>query len=374
MKESMSGRLSSSDTVGSRRIAFCVAEWSHQTTVLTWAWLRQYFLKQEQDEIYIVHTGKKEKWDQSGPLCADLTTCLKDWKHQVSNIGKFLEQHDIDLVILGEDFPRQGGFRVSSVSDWVKSHISRPFIIVRKTAVVNDRLRISAREPLSPTRRAPSLSPASAPRRKVAIAYHAMDLGYHMVEMAKRLVLLPSDEIFLVSCHGSERKATVVKQTKSLLKTISMGIPIPGTGTGDKEGDDADYLSMAAQSLSQFDAHMDVILHGDPRNVLPNFCEEENIDILVISSRSAGKIRKTLSGGSVSGYLMEKVSCPCLVLPLKCLGFTETEEMHRSLTLLLEEDGSGGEEVSIEVLKQQLAEKDELIQSLREEIEHLKCK
>ena len=153
-----------------------------------------------------------------------------------------------------------------------------------------------------------------------------------------------------------------------------MGIPIPGTGTGDKESGDADYLSMAAQSLSKFDAHMDVILHGDPRNVLPNFCEEENIDILVISSRSAGKIRKTLSGGSVSGYLMEKVSCPCLVLPLKCLGFTETDEIQRSMTLLLEEDGSGDEEVTIEVLKQQLAEKDELIQSLREEIENLKCK
>jgi len=45
MKESLSGRLSSGDTAGSRRIAFCVAEWSHQTTVLTWAWLRQYFLK-----------------------------------------------------------------------------------------------------------------------------------------------------------------------------------------------------------------------------------------------------------------------------------------------------------------------------------------
>lgn len=27
-----------------RKICFCVAKWSDSTTVLTWAWLRQYFL------------------------------------------------------------------------------------------------------------------------------------------------------------------------------------------------------------------------------------------------------------------------------------------------------------------------------------------
>lgn len=30
--------------VPERRVAFAVAKWSHPTSVLAWAWLRQYFL------------------------------------------------------------------------------------------------------------------------------------------------------------------------------------------------------------------------------------------------------------------------------------------------------------------------------------------
>lgn len=99
---------------------------------------------------------------------------------------------------------------------------------------------------------------------------------------------------------------------------------------------------------------------------------------MLISSRSAGKIRKTLSGGSVSGYLIDKLSCPCVVLPLKCLGFSD-DDIQRSMTVFLEEvqeeEGDtekGSDSKTVEYLKAQLKEKDEIIMALQEELAALK--
>eukprot|EP00889_Picochlorum_renovo_P002132 jgi/Picre1/29162/NNA_004555.t1 len=385
----------SSTETNPRRVALCVAQWSHQTTVLAWAWLRQYFLRKDLDEIVIVHTGKNESWDMAGPLCANLETCLQGWNYSVvslhgslqSNIREFLERYDISLVLVGDDFPRQGGFRVTSASEWVKTHVSRPFIIVRQDSVVSGQLRISSQDqPMSPTRRismGAQLSPDDAPRRKIAIAYSSSEVGYHMVELAKRLVLLPNDEIFMVHCSASGKKAAAVyKQTKSLLKRVSnIGLPVgsPGDATATSSTLNVQHLGLVAQALNDYDAHLDVVLKGDPKQGVAQFCEEEHIDLLIISSRSAGRLRKTFSGGSVSSYLINKVSCPCLVFPLKCLGFTETEELTRSMTMACTKEDEEGEEndeedeVSIvSSLRAELQRKNQIIDSLMEEIRQLK--
>lgn len=120
-------------------------------------------------------------------------------------------------------------------------------------------------------------------------------------------------------------------------------------------------------------------MQGDPKQNVAQFCEEEHIDLLIISSRSAGRLRKTFSGGSVSSYLINKVSCPCLVFPLKCLGFTETEELTRSMTMACTKEGEEGEEeeedeVSIvNSLRAELTRKNQIIDSLVEEIRQLKA-
>jgi len=120
-------------------------------------------------------------------------------------------------------------------------------------------------------------------------------------------------------------------------------------------------------------------MQGDPKQNVAQFCEEEHIDLLIISSRSAGRLRKTFSGGSVSSYLINKVSCPCLVFPLKCLGFSETEELTRSMTLAYTKEGEEGEEgeedeVSIvDSLRAELTRKNQIIDSLMEEIRQLKA-
>ena len=387
-----------------RTVCLCVAEWSNRTTVLAWAWLRQYFLRKELDEIYIVHTGKKEAWDRGGPLNDDLETCLVGWKHHVyslsgslkSNIRDFLEEHDINLVVVGEDFPKQGGFIGSrmlseSTSDWVKTHVGRPFIIIRQDSVVNQHLRISSGEnPMSPTRRYcsgslshKSLSPENAPKRKIAIAYSTPDVGYQMMEVARRFVLLPGDEVFVVHCTGADKYA-VYKQTKSFFKHLSnIGLPMSTPSpirSGDREGYET-HLELAADLLDDYNAHLDIVLKGDPKQLVTEFCENEGIDLLIISSRSAGRLRKTMSGGSVSSHLINKAPCPCLVFPLRCLGFSETEEISRSMTMV-GEDGieetvsseipKGDISSTVEELRAELRRKNAIIETLMEEIQKLK--
>jgi nucleotide-binding universal stress UspA family protein len=472
------------ETVGSvgtplakRKIAFCVAKWADTSAVLSWAWLRQYFLhvrswyhykngclifqavilpnfyknlisaisvllfslplQRETDELIIFHTGKSSNWKAGGPLGPDLDTALQHYPHQVitvsgtlqSSISKLVKAVGIDVVVLGEDFPRQSGFQIGSVSDWVRQNITCPFIIIRASAVRNDKLRLGSRSQFellaSPGRPLPDpVSPESAPGRKVAIAYSSYSVGTHLMELAKQLVLLPQDEIFVVHCFSGEK--SVMKQTKSLLlRTITLGLAdssssgpsaIPSAGTGGGTADDLDrQVQLGARKMSleevteesslEFGAkelagwenvHLGVVLRGDPRTALTTFCESEGIELLVISTRIASFIRKTLTGGSVSGYLIDKAPCPCLVAPLKSLNVsTEDEEGPLSPSGGSGDGvewgiagGTGGNSpvsslpppqgqqqyslTSVEALQAQLAEKDKLIEVLRDEVARLR--
>ncbi len=297
----------------------------------------------------------------------------------------------------------------------------------------NEKLRLASRTQIeastSPERPLP-LSPESAPGRKVAIAYSSYSVGLHLMELAKQLVLLPQDEIYVVHCFTGE-KSNVMKQTKSLLlRTITLGLAdssstsaaaatasAGGAGTADeldhqmtlgrKSSLDHEVvvteetsLEFGAKELSGWDnVHLGVVLRGDPRTALTSFCESEGIELLVISTRIASFIRKTLTGGSVSGYLIDKAPCPCLVAPLKSMHIGSDEE-EGPLSPSVSGDGvewapvggrggGGGGTAGasptagkgslsphkvqgVEALQAQLAEKDKLIESLRDEVARLR--
>ena len=391
-----------------------------------------------------------------------------------TKVGKFVKQNAIDVVVLSEDFPRHSGFQIGSVSDWVRQNIICPFIIVRASAVRNERLRLASQSsidvasppkahslgtsPFSSTSNTVStsqqqhvLSPDSAPGRKVAIAYSTYPVGTHLMELAKQLVLLPQDEIYVVHCFG-DRKSGVIEQTKNLLlRTITLGLSdsTPSStvealattiGNGGQEATtspgatpsglptnpqqqqaspsttpplhsedvtEESSLSFGAKELAGYkEVHLGVVLKGDPRTSLVSFCASEGIELLVISTRLAGFIRKTLSGGSVSGYLIDKAPCPCLVAPLKFLGMASEEDgggsgggggnngtggalspmtmTHGEGTSMdVAEWGVGGSSpvspmspsqstVVLDELRGQLAEKDKIIAALREELAKFK--
>lgn len=292
----------------------------------------------------------------------------------------------------------------------------------------NDKLRLASRSQedivSSPGRSLPApLSPQNAPGRKVAIAYPSYSVGVHLMELAKQLVLLPQDEIFVVHCFSGEKHNKVMKQTKSLLiRTITLGLAdasgtaataavaaSAGGNSGSGPADELDrqmilgrksYLDEVTEESSlEFGAkeldgwerenlHLGVVLRGDPRTALTTFCESENIELLVISTRMAGFIRKTLTGGSVSGYLIDKAPCPCLVAPLKSLHIGSEDEEgllsgdHVDVAPVVTGGVGNSQESSlstpeqqfltVEALQAQLAEKDTLIEVLRDEVARLR--
>lgn len=318
----------------------------------------------------------------------------------------------------------------------MRAHITCPFIIIRASAVRNDKLRLASQSEIdivsSPGRSlSPSPSPDNAPGRKVAIAYRSYSVGVHLMELAKQLVLLPQDEIFVVHCFSGEKYNNVMKQTKSILmRTITLGLAdssshgsaaaaaatsADASGPADEldrqmtlgrkasldEVTEEDSLEFGAKELAGWEKeklHLGVVLRGDPRTALTTFCESEGIELLVISTRIAGFIRKTLTGGSVSGYLIDKAPCPCLVAPLKSLNIGGEEEEgpggdHVEWASNVVSDGgerdTGGDGtvgtlrenlssppqqgfLNVEALQAQLAEKDKLIEVLRDEVARLR--
>lgn len=361
------------------------------------------FLQRNVDQLFIVHTGKDDTWKIGGPLSADLDTALQNWPHHIvslqgsvqNNIVAFLDRNHIDLVVLGEDFPRQGGFQIASVADWVKSNVGRPFIIIRQSAVRNERLRLSGDvEGGFPGR---SISPELTTGRKVAIAWSSFTVGSRLIELAKTLVLLPQDDIYVVHCFPTERKMT--KHTKSLLRTITLGLPVPGIAPSSSseprqevEVTEENSEAFGSKELEGYNVNLNVALRGDPRSALASFCESEGIELLVISSRSASRLRKTVSGGSVSGYLIDKAPCPCMVLPLKTLGLEQVEEGFLSPRHSYEEPeiqstnifaqspshpvgelGTGSATTAtVAALQAQVAERDKIIADLREQVAKLR--
>lgn len=233
-------------------------------------------MQQDKDELYIIHSDRDDRdenddrWKQGGPVAPDLQTALQDYTHHIiilqgslrSNISSgVIEKYNIDIVVLGEDFPREGGFSLTSVSQWVKANITTPFIIIRAGAVRNERLRLSGSAPLS-SPNSKSLSPDSAPGRKVAIAYPSFHVGRGLIEIFKQMALLPNDEIYVVHCFPTEK--AMMRHTKTILKTISMGLP--GTMPPREEPSaeelvtEDNSIDFGAKELAGYNVQLNVVL------------------------------------------------------------------------------------------------------------------
>lgn len=318
------------------------------------------------DRLFIIHTGKNEAWKGSGPLVPDMDTALANWPRTVlslkgslqSNLALFLEKYSIDIVVLPDDFPKQGAVQLGSVADWVKQNVTKPFILIRPGSVLNEKLRLKpCDESLAPLRSG-SVSYHEIPGRRIAIAYPSFSVGLKLIDLAKRLVLTPLDEIYVVHCFGSQSNAQslligggqkALKQTAKVFRTLTKGHlsgaskdlhgnankdAMQSSSSGTYSGQVTEETSEAfgAKELKEFPkVNLDVVLRGDTRSSLVNFCKTEAIEILIISTRTSGRLMKTLSGGSVSAFLIDKAPCPCLVAPYKSLGLSQEQEEYEEV-------------------------------------------
>jgi nucleotide-binding universal stress UspA family protein len=397
---------------GPRKVAFLVAEWSHPTTVLSWAWLRKDFLRvrraapapapaparpaplgacprrrrrrpplsltarppapprppppqRDKDELVIVHAGREagDAWKAAGPLGPGLDAALAGWPHTVESLAgrlpaglaAFLRARAVDVVVLDEDLPAQGGLSAlvqGSPSEWVKANVHVPFVIVRPSAVRNARLRLAPDVPPeggSPGAGRPrSRSGAGSPEgaggagpagRRVAIAYPSAVVGRRLLERARVLVLSPHDEVFVVHAVRDGAPALIRRSTTALSASLRRKLALGGGGERGERGDGAAAAAAAADSaaaadtaplgaaeLAGFNAHLNVTLKGDPRAAVASFCESADIELLIISTRTGSRLRKTLTGGSISGALIDRAPCPCFVVPFRALGLSPAEE------------------------------------------------
>ena len=329
-------------------------------------------MQKDSDRLFVFHTGRDDSWKAAGPLIPDLETALESWPHSVislkgrlqSNLSVFLDRFAIDIVVLPEDFPRQGAVQIGSVADWVKQNVTKPFILMRPGAVRNEKLRLTTCEKTTSPVRTHSRGPSGAESelisgRRIAIAYPSFPVGVGLVELAKQLVLSESDEIYLVHCFNSQSRVIeggqrALRQTKKVLKSLSLTKGQSNIVSRDSNYGETqktmpttapsmarDYSGAVTEEAAEFfgareldgfpKVHLDVVLRGDPRSTLATFCESERIDLLIISTRTGGRLYKTLSGGSVSAFLIDKAPCPCFVAPYKSLGLDQ-EDIEEVLT------------------------------------------
>lgn len=388
-----------------RNIALFTSSWGSNGTVYAWTWLKQYLLRRvpapggmaldPRDRLFIVHVGKTQQagWKVGGPLIADLDTALASYPHETvelegslqSNVRSFVEKLGIDLIVLGDRFP-QVGFKIGSVVDWVKQHVTCPFIIVRPEVVRNIHMRIDNGIDLlhregSAIKAAPPPLPVTR-GRKVAVCYSTHETGLALIAEAKRVALCPADTVYVV--HVFSEEPVVVKQTRKIVRAMTLQKPRTPTAVPDAAPE------FGARELEGYKVQLNVVLKGEPREAIIGFCESEGIDLVVIGSRTHGVLRKKLSGGSTSGYLVDHAPCPCLVLPYRFMGLADAsdEEGGQSPTpgeeppLIegLELEGPSGSTLGAEhsspsdmlsVLRQQLEEKDAVIAELKGQLHAL---
>lgn len=350
----------------SRNIALVIDHWSNAT--LSWTWTKNNFLRvcgfaviivaqllltvhtpsilqrrstgtlHPFDHLFIVRPrttdeDDQNRWKRGGPLIKDIQSALMNYPHTTVeldspfklSLGKFVKESNIDVVVVGDEF-RQKAFHLGqTVADFVRQNTSVPFIIMRPEAVrltqgfclnnsqsLSMSMSVSGERDLSPTR-LPTTS------RKIAIAYPAnFSVGRALIAAARKLVLLETDEIYLV--HVFPKEKSVMNQTKKFVRTMTLQRQLERSVTADN------CMLFGAKELEGFpNVHLNVCLKGDPKTALPAFCEAEGIHLLVIGTHTEGLLKKTFSGGSVSGTLVEKSPCLSLLVPYSYLGIDSYE-------------------------------------------------
>lgn len=82
------------------------------------------------------------------------------------------------------------------------------------------------------------------------------------------------------------------------------------------EGRLSRYLALAGKPVNHhYHLHV-MLLQGDPKAQICDFCDDNSMDLLVVTSTVRGRIKKALSPmGGVSSQLVLEAPCPVLVLP-----------------------------------------------------------
>lgn len=355
------------EPVGERRVALVCHTWGHQSTLFAWVFAKQYILRrQEQDgkmvldpreKLFIVKAGRDEggpdRWKVGGPLVPDLDTALQRYPHTTvklegsvkSNIHTFLAQHDIDLLLMPSDWPKSLLPGFVSVSQWVKQNVRCPFIIVRRNAVVNARMQISSqvpqhggdsggRSPQASFDRTHSMGLPLTPQRagrRIAIAYNTFPAGRGLMQFAREKVLTHADTVYICHVFPPQHNA-VVKDAIKFMRVMTL----QRADSFSEEVTRDNSIQFGAAELAGYNVHLNVTLQGDSKSALASFCESEEVELLIIGSRSTGMIRKKFGGGGVSSHLIDNAPCPCLVVPYKYMGVddgpTGDEELSGSPT------------------------------------------
>lgn len=339
-----------------RRVALIVREWGHQSTLYAWTWCKQYLFRRQpdgkldpQEKFLIVKVGKddgSDRWKVGGPLIPDLDTACADYPNTVvkldgslqNNVKWFIEQHRPDVLVIGENLPSPA-MKLTSTSDYVKQSVPVPFVMIRAEAVRNARLRLSTHRGFGAGFGSTNGREASPERfvetpamvgRRVAVAYPSFAVGRGLMQFLREKVLTPRDTVYI--CHTFAKDTAMnaivtgsAQLGRKFVRAMTLDLGSGGGRPSEPEVTEDSAAEFGARELEGFKVHLNVVLRGDPKSALPAFCEQEAIDLLVIGSRSGGlgnRIRKTLSGGSVSGHLIDNAPCPCLVVPHRYLGLT----------------------------------------------------
>lgn len=331
-----------------RKIAFCVRHWSSDATLFSWTWAKQYFLRKHIDEtgaeflspsdkLYVIHVkqGKDQKeraWSAGGPLLPSLQMALSRYPHTIvelegshtySVLLDFTEKTNIDVLILGGKetssslltklVPGQMGLSQ-------QLNAKAACLVIRPASARNDKMRINSQRNLGSAMEQAAAGPgarASLPQnmkanmltattdpdkpRKVVIAYDAFDVGRQMLTWAAKYCLASDDQLFLLQYQVSQKGKR-----------------------GHSEGVEEGGAQLEQEDLMGLTITQHVSPRGDAKAQICEFCENESMDLLVVTSTIRGRLKKALSlMGGVSSQLVLEAPCPVLVLPTQASSFQE---------------------------------------------------
>ncbi|KAK9850120.1 hypothetical protein WJX84_010163 [Apatococcus fuscideae] len=293
-----------------RKIAFCVSSWAADSTLYSWTYTKQYFLRKARDE--------------QGTRCSVALTSYPYTMielEQASNIHStlldFAEDNSIDIVIVEDHDDAECG----SVSGSVKQKSTCPCLVVRPAAARNEKMRIKSQTDLAaylhnggdtqltPALKASLLAARRPPEsRRVLLALEVPEARRHMCAWAASRCLLPDDELYLVhlTSKGTQGLQKAVSKRLSLETESGMGSPEP-------------------EELSAFKIEDDIQMRGDVKERLCQYAEEQSIDLIVVLTAGAGsKLRK---GYNLSSHLQHHAPCPVLAIPIRTLGLPGLQDL-----------------------------------------------
>ncbi|KDD75685.1 hypothetical protein H632_c551p2 [Helicosporidium sp. ATCC 50920] len=241
-------------------------------------------------------------------------------------------------------------------------------------------------------------APVGPPPRRIAIAYSSFAVGRALMAFARERLLTPRDAVYVVHSFPRESQpgalaGNVMAQTRKLVRAMTLSRTLSPDAPADRGRHavtEDNSMDFGAAELAGYDVQLGVVLRGDPRHALAAFCEAEAVDLLLVGARRGSRLRKSLSGGSVSAALADSGACPVLVVPHVCMGLAEDDggedspgALHgalwggpasppsRPLSPIMGSPPKGeweGRDALVASLHAELAQKDELIRKLRQKL------